>query len=144
LKTTLTALLLLTGTAACVSTQPESTIVVESWLHVDPSALNGTIDRARQSGQAWIEQPELYVHQLFALQGIRSFTQEFRYDRSEQPQNIEIQLVRDGFLDDAQRGDIQRIKLRKNVDQSWRVTEVKKAYSCWRSVSVQYSSELCP
>ena len=66
------------------------------------------------------------------------------FDNIESPTKATVTLVRDGFLDDAVRGDIHRILFHKAGDGTWKIVGLKKSQRCWRSNSDKYSSDLCP
>jgi len=127
-----------------VSCTSNTSVNVKSWEDVETDTLNNKIEKAYAEGVQWADRPELYVFNLFELSGLRKISYEYSADNIESPRNIEISLVRDGFLDDSVRGDIQRIRLRKNNEGRWEILSIKRAVSCWRNEEPAYSSEACP
>ena len=102
------------------------------------------IQQAYKENLTWVSNPELYVFNLIDLTNLRKIVYEYSADNIESPQKINISIMRDGFLDDSVRGDIQKIKLSKNSNGKWEVITIKKAISCWRTEKLIYSSKPCP
>ncbi|GEM_PF-3983151 len=127
-----------------VSCTSNTSVTVKSWEDVETDTFNKKIGKAYDDGLDWVGRPELYVFNLFELSDLKKISYEFSADNIETPVNIEINLIRDGFADDSVRGDIQRIKLRKNNEGRWEIVSIKRAVSCWRNEGPAYSSEACP
>lgn len=111
---------------------------------VEPNTLNKKIQQAYKAKLEWASKPELYVFNIFDISDLKKMSYEYDADNIENPKNITITVVRDGFLDDSVRGDIQYLKLHKDNKGIWEILTIKKAISCWRSESTIYSSEVCP
>ena len=137
-------LMLLLITTACTSNLTDTIPNIKSWEIVKPNELNKNIQQAYKGNLTWVNKPELYVFNLIDLTNLRKIAYEYSADNIESPKNIYISIMRDGFLDDSVRGDIQKIKLSKNSKGKWKVISIKKAISCWRRDKLIYSSELCP
>ena len=125
--------------SAC-SSMPEN---VKSWEIINPDLLNKKIQDAYKNNLEWANKPELYIFYLMELSNLKKFSYEYVVDNIENPKNININIVRDGFLDDSVRGDIQHIKLQKIENGIWKILSVQKAISCWRSSKLVYSSKAC-
>lgn len=136
--------ILLLISASCSTNPNVPSRNIKSWENIDTSILNGIIQKAYQKDQKWAVKPELYIFHLFELSDLKEISYEYSADTIEAPENTNITLVRDGFLDDSVRGDIQHLKLKKNKNGTWRVISIKKATSCWRKKELIYSSEACP
>jgi len=117
---------------------------VKSWEVLETKTFNKKIQQGYLSGLSWVTKPELYVFNLFELSNLKKVSYEYSVDNTENPENIEISIIRDGFLDDSVRGDIQQIKLKKNHEGKWEVLYAKRAINCWRNKTLVYSSEECP
>jgi hypothetical protein len=132
---------------ACASNPADSAVAEKAWIEIDPHVLNSKINQAYQSGLGWVKNPRLYVFELFYFDEIKQFTYDYEVDNTESPQAITISLIRDGFLDDSVRGDLQRIHLGRDKGGAWSILSIKKAYRCWRSeVSEKptYTTKPCP
>lgn len=128
-----------TARADAVSIDPQ----IESWSDVETTPLNAKIYRARKAGAKWVPAPKLYVFHLFETADIKGMAYRFSADRVEQPRRVDIRLVRDGFADDAVRGDIHDLTLQRTNGQEWKVVSAKQAWRCWRSGAKTYSSKRC-
>ncbi len=133
--------LLIFSSTACTS---NTLVNIKSWESVEINTLNIKIKEAYSSELKWTSKPEFYVFYLFDLSNLKNVSYEYSADSIENPKEININLVRDGFLDDSIRGDIQRIKLAKNNNGEWEVSSLHRATSCWRNEALVYSSEACP
>jgi len=117
---------------------------IKSWEEVPVINFNRIIQKANESGEKWVYKPELYVFNLFDLTALKKISYEFNVDNIENPKNINISIIRDGFLDDSVRGDIHRLKLKLNNKRTWEIISIKKTTSCWRNSPLIYSTEICP
>ncbi len=134
-------IILLLISSSCTS---NSSVNVKSWEEVETKTLNERIQQAYKKNKNWVNKPELYVFNLFELSDLKKTTYEYTTDNIENPNNIDIRVTRDGFLDDSVRGDTQHIKLNKGNDGKWKIVFFKKAISCWRNNNMVYSSDGCP
>ncbi len=132
MKITLCCFMLLLFLTACVLNTSTMPVNVESWKVVKPSEQNRIIQRAYEAKSEWVFKPELYVFNLFDLSGVKRVSCEYGADNTENPESVELTIVRDGFLDDSIRGDIHYLKLKKSSEGIWKVVLMKKAISCWR------------
>lgn len=130
--------------SSCASSTINSTDNVKSWNTVDPTALNEKIKQAYATGKAWARKPQLYVFNIFYFDEIKNISYEYSVDNTESPQNVNIKITRDGFLDDSVRGDIHQMRLNKNKTGQWQILSIKKAHSCWRLEPFYYSIDACP
>lgn len=137
-------LFLLLFSTACVSDSTNSVVTIESWEFVNHDHLNKIIQKAYKENLTWVKKPELYIFNLVDFSDLKNISYEFSADNIESPQNINISITRDGFLDDSVRGDIQKIKLSKSKNKKWKVMSLKKSTRCWRSENQVYSSKPCP
>jgi len=137
-------LILLLVSTSCASNSYKTAQNIKSWEVIKPEALNTKIQQAYKENLTWVRNPELYVFNLINLTSLRKIAYEYSTDNIKSPQKINLSIMRDGFLDDSVRGDIQKIKLSKNSKGKWKVISIKKAISCWRRDKLIYSSELCP
>ena len=63
---------------------------------------------------------------------------------AESPRATRITMFRDGFLDDATRGDRWEVDLERSVNGVWSIREVKRAWRCRRGERAdQYATALC-
>jgi len=135
---------LLFVTSSCASNSLSTLENVTSWQEVEAEPFNDKILKSYNAGLAWARKPELYVFNLFDITNLKHMSYEYSADNIEEPKNIKITIIRDGFLDDSVRGDIQRMNLAKNTNGIWEIKIIKKAVSCWRTNKVTYSAKACP
>ena len=63
----------------------------------------------------------------------------------ERPSEVSIAVLRDGFLDDAVRGDAHRIALRLQDDGSWRPVAAERFNRCRRGAAADaFTAAPCP
>ena len=136
--------ILLFASASCSANPNESSRIIKSWENINASIMNEIIQKAYKKDLKWAVKPELYIFHLFELSELKTISYKYSADTIEEPKNININLVRDGFLDDSVRGDIHHLKLKKHKNGTWKVISIKKATSCWRKKELIYSSEACP
>lgn len=117
---------------------------IRSWETVPITTFNKKIQKAHKNRLNWVSKPELYVYNLFELSGLKNISYEYSADNIESPKKIDINILRDGFLDDSIRGDIHHIKLKKSNKGIWKVISIKKTTSCWRNKQQIYSTNICP
>ncbi len=129
---------------SCHANPDEPSRIIKSWEAIDTNTLNGTIQKAYKKGLKWPIKPELYIFHLFELSDLKTTSYNYSADTIESPENISINLTRDGFLDDSVRGDIHHLELKKNKNGTWKVISLKRAMSCWRNKGLIYSSKVCP
>ena len=142
-KTSYLIILLLISTA-CTTKTPKTPSNVTSWGIIEPDILNKKIQLAYKANLEWAAKPELYVFNLFELSGLKKVSYEYNADSIEGPKNITIKIIRDGFLDDSVRGDIQHLKLNKDNKGIWQILTINRTIRCWRREKPIYSSEACP
>lgn len=141
------AILLCCSLAACGTKPYEAESLgatVDEWQHVDPTPLNDALATARAEGEEWVDRPGQYVVQLFEVSGLLTYEASFTADRVEAPSRITLRLIRDGLLDDAVRGDVHVIDLRRHDGAQWRVVSHRRAMRCWRTGSDRYVTAPCP
>lgn len=140
------ALLLL---AACSSPEVKLSDLLrnepESWEVLDVGELNARIPEAVGAGDSCAYSPfRLMLHLVGGFDG-SSMVAEITSNGGECPDEMTIVWIRDGFLDDSVRGDWHEFKFTKLDDNTWRVTEARVAYRCWRlGNSMKYRAGLCP
>ena len=122
------------------------TPIPASWTIVDPSQFNAQIDSAVSAGDQWPHSPVMAtLHLLGGDEETRVVTLEAEKNRGEDADSTTVVYVRDGFLDDSVRGDWYEILYLRQSDETWRVSEVRVAYRCWRGENTEtYRAELCP
>jgi hypothetical protein len=62
----------------------------------------------------------------------------------EEKNRVVITIVRDGYPDDATRGEWDRLELQKEIGGGWKILTAKHAVSCWRSDSQIFQNKPCP
>jgi hypothetical protein len=64
---------------------------------------------------------------------------------SEAPSASRVTVLRDGLLDDSIRGERWDVVLARSDAGTWRITEVRRAWRCWRGAqSRQFATDRCP
>ncbi len=67
-----------------------------------------------------------------------------KFNRGEAPDQVNVILKRDGFLDDSLQGDWRRIIFKLNTNKVWQISEIHMALKCWRSKIKNFQAEKCP
>lgn len=141
------AVIMLVG---CTSGSPDVTtlgdVVVESWATIEVDPINELIEEAVTSDARWPASPlEITVKLFGGDNDTRVLSLMEEKNRGEEADTTIVVLIRDGFLDDSVRGDWHRIVYERHVDRTWRVSEVRRAFRCWRGHHLDaFSSQLCP
>ena len=107
--------------------------------------MNAKIESAVASNATWTKSATLCV--LYVLQAdeeTRELKLTYASSGGEQPSQATVELRRDGFLDDAVRGDWHRLALQRQADGTWRFVEGSRAQQCWRNSSKGYMADACP
>lgn len=120
-----------------------SEVVVRSWLEVDFAALNAQIREAEKANAAWVSVPQLYAVNLFDFAETKEIDYHFNADRVDGAPAVEVTIRRDGFVDDAVRGDVHAMKLRRGEGGRWEIVSLKRAMRCWRPEASAYSAAVC-
>ena len=118
MKLILSYCILLLTLSSCSANSNELSRNIKSWEYIDVSISNKKIQQAHKKNMNWSVKPELYVFHLFELSELKAISYEYNVDIIEEPKNISINLVRDGFLDDSVRGDIHYLQLKKNKNET--------------------------
>ena len=119
--------------------------MVTSYKTLSASRFNTTIDQAVAEGEKWPASPALVAYYILGGDAeTRSFHLSREADSAENPSRMTCVVIRDGFLDDSVRGDWHKIMLVREPDNTWRISEIQKAHSCWRSDDDTYRSDPCP
>ena len=106
----------------------------ESWASLDVGRLNARVEEAVAAQESWPHSPLLVtLHILGGDREARSLALEEVKNRTEGADATTVVLIRDGFLDDAVRGDLHEVDLRRLPDGTWRIHKARAAYRCRRS-----------
>jgi hypothetical protein len=95
---------------------------------------NSEVDSAAGAGEAWTQDPlDVVKNFIWGSIGHSYYTWlERQNNRLEWPDSTVITLVRDGEADDSIRGDWHRVVLYRLPDNTWRLVEAWRAFSCYR------------
>jgi hypothetical protein len=119
-------------------------IPVISSESVAVSPWNDKIEDALRAGEKWPYSPlELVIRLLDAEQETRQVTIQTVADRTENPEQVTVTIIRDGFLDDSARGDWHRILLVRKEDGAWRISGMKRSRRCWRPENDSFQVRQC-
>ncbi len=116
---------------------------VESWETLSINRFANILNSARAEKRSWVNNPSLFAYHLLNLSDSQRYHIDYQAMQAENNTESLITIVRDGFKDDAIRGDVHQINVQKQ-DGLWWVVSVKRAFSCWRGPQAYYSSKLCP
>ena len=119
---------------------------IESWETLEVDEFNTTISEAVDSGKTWTEEPIDVVEQFIwgKIGGARYTWLEKQDNRVEWPDSTVITLTREGYADDSVRGDWHRVTLYRLPDGTWRLSEARRAFRCYRSHQRDsYGERLC-
>ena len=118
----------------------------DSWVTLDANLLNVRIEKAIAAEESWPQSPLLVTFYLVGGdEDTRSLILEEIKNRGEGADATKVVCLRDGLLDDSVRGDWHEINLRRFPDGTWRVSDARVAYRCWRSGdSDVYQERPCP
>lgn len=125
-------------------TQELTDIPVKSFESVDVSHFNGMIERAIQKGAKWPLSPlKSVLKVLDAETDTRQISLQKIAEHAENPKNVEVIIIRDGFLDDSVRGDWHHFLLEEIEDGSWRISKIRKSIRCWRPAIDYFQAAKC-
>jgi len=116
------------------SAQSPGEAQVESWDTLEVDEFNSKISEAADSGETWAQDPIDVVEEFIwgRIGGARYTRLEKQDNRVEWPDSTVITLIREGWADDSVRGDWHRITLYRLPDGTWRLSEARQAYRCYR------------
>ena len=152
ITTLLLAGLLLAGCSSAKAppaTPPEAQstreVSVESWAMLEVDEFNAKVDAAVDSGETWPEDPIEVVEQfIWGRIGAYYTRLEKQDNRVEGADSTVITLIRDRHADDSVRGDWHRIALNRLQDGTWRLSEARRAFRCYRGHQQDtYGERLC-
>jgi hypothetical protein len=121
-------------------------VPVESWAELEVDEFNSTVEAAVDSGQTWPKDPIDVVDRfIWGPIGGANYTRLEKQDnRVEAPDSTVITLIRDRWADDSIRGDWHRISLYRLPDGTWRLSEARRAFRCYRGHQQgAYGERLC-
>jgi hypothetical protein len=118
----------------------------KSWAEVDVKNLNARIDKAAAAEESWTTSPLLSViHLLGDDSDARSVVIEEMKNRGEGADEATITCIHDGLMDDSVRGTWREVVLRRLPDGTWRISEARAAYRCWRAEDRElFQGSPCP
>ncbi len=110
--------------------------VVDSFLTEDLEDINAGIERAADADEEWVTDP-VRIAMNVVEQGPDAIDErrylQITYEGGGPHGNTAVvTVVTDGYLDDSMRGEWCRFAMAKEDDGSWRVTEFRHAWRCWR------------
>ena len=115
--------------------------MVASYISMDTSALNEDIAKQAEINAIPLK-IVLNILNISSVQKDLAIYQSF--SGTEERESVTVTVFRDGYLDDSVRGEWNEFEMKRASDQTWRVINAKKAFSCWRLESNQYQNEPCP
>jgi hypothetical protein len=121
-------------------------VPVESWADLEFDEFNTTVDAAVDSGGTWARNPIDVVERFIRGEvGEAFYTRMEKQDnRVEWPDSTVITLIRDRWADDSVRGDWHEITLYRLPDGTWRISEARRAFRCYRGhQQAVYGKRLC-
>ena len=141
----LVALLVLTACSASTDNHSERQPPI-SWAEVDVESLNALVEKAVAAEEPWTASPLLSViHLLGGDTDARSVVFEETKNRGEGADEAAITCIRDGLMDDSVRGIWHEVVMRRSPDGTWRVSEARAAYRCWRAEDREvFQGSPCP
>lgn len=112
------------------------TVVIDSFITEDLEDINADLEKAADANEDWVTDP-VRVAMNIVEQGPdvveeRHYLQITWVGEGERPHAGVVTVVTDGYLDDSMRGEWCRFAMAKQDDGSWRVTEFRHAWRCWR------------
>jgi hypothetical protein len=126
--------------------QSKRDVPVESWAVMEVEEFNASVDAAVDSGETWAQDPVDVVEQfIWGGIGVAAYTRlEKQGNRVEGSDSTVITLIRDRFADDSVRGDWHWISLHRLSDGTWRLSEARRAFRCYRGHQQDaYGERLC-
>ncbi len=117
-----------------------------SWATLDAAPLNKRVEEAVARQEPWPRSPLLVtLHLVGGDEDTRELVLKEIKNRGEGADSSKVVCIRDGLLDDSVRGDWHEFHLKRLPDGTWRVSEAKAAFRCWRSSdSDVYEARPCP
>lgn len=118
---------------------------VESFSSPSSVSPNERLSEAADKGESWARDPIRIALELMGSQGARSVKIDREDQGGEAPRSTSVTVIEDGYLDDSLRGTWTRFAMERTEDGTWRITDIQKAYRCWRGHHQEsYSARLCP
>lgn len=117
-----------------------------SWATLDAEPLNERVDEAVARQKPWPRSPLLVtLHLIGGDEDTRELVLKEVKNRGEGADSTKVVCIGEGLLDDSVRGVWYEFQLERLPDGTWRVSEAKAAYRCWRSSDTDvYSARPCP
>jgi len=122
---------------------PKEIASVKSWEKLSLNRFSNILNSARAEKKSWVNDPSQFAFHLLNLSDTRDYRIDYQATRVENNDKSVITIVRDGFMDDAIRGDIHQFQV-INEQGLWQLMSVKRSFRCWRTIDMSYSSKLCP
>jgi hypothetical protein len=142
----LTLLLVLLLVASCTrAEQPKDNFRVESSSSISFASFNNRLDEAAAKGDSWTQDPIRIAVKFLDSHGAPWVRIQRNDQGGEMSDATTIIVVEDGYRDDSVRGSWTQLKLKRLNDGTWRISDIQKAYRCWRGHHREsYSAQLCP
>lgn len=117
-----------------------------SWATLAAEPLNERVEKAVASEESWPRSPLLVtLHLIGGDEDARELVVREVKNRGEGADATKVVCIREGLLDDSVRGVWYEFQLKRLANGTWRVSEAKAAYRCWRSSDTDvYSARPCP
>jgi len=117
---------------------------VASSTVIDATEFNVFVDESVAAGERWARNPVLVVMEYLRHPNAPVLEITRRDPPGESMPRTTITVVQDGFLDDSVRGTWHRFELERLADMSWRISEARSAYRCYRGHQTDdYGARLC-
>jgi len=110
--------------------------VVDSFILEDLQDINAAIEKAAGAGEDWVVDPVRIA--MNVVEQDPDAVEERHYlnltfeGEGERPTACRVTVVTDGYLDDSMRGEWCRFAMERAEDGTWRVTEFRHAWRCYR------------
>ena len=136
--------IILLGTTWALSGNGRERFLVESSRPLSFAAFNKSLGDAAGKGKSWVHDPIRVVLEYMDSRGSRLVNIQREDESGEAADSTTVTIVEDGYLDDSVRGTWTRFKMVRVDDHTWRITDIQRAYRCWRGHHKDsYSAQPC-
>jgi hypothetical protein len=106
------------------------------------AGFNETVAQAMAAGETWPGDPIVVVRRFADWGGERMGVWMIE-GSGERPSRYKIVAIADGFPNDSVRGERVEVLLERSPDGSWRITDARVSWRCWRGNTDSFATEAC-
>lgn len=118
---------------------------VRSYTTENVASFNIAIEESAAANEPWTRSPMLIAHRVLGdISGLFG-TLVIKNNRADTPTTSEVTAITGEYEDDSVSAEWRQLRLAKQQDGTWRITEYRKAWLCRRGpVTNAFQKNLCP